>query len=106
MLCDEAQIPCWIVTGHYKEPHAWNYVLLNAKYYQVDVTWDDAQDCPARSQTFLAGRKYAQQYTIEDNSAPGELAEQSYFAKQVPAAKKQEEQAVKRTLSEAFAAGK
>lgn len=106
MLCDQAQIPCWIVTGYYKEPHAWNYVLLNGNYYQVDITWDDAQDRPARSQTFLAGKKYAQQYTIEDNSAPGTLAEQSYFEKQIPAAKKQEEQVVNKTLSEAFAAGK
>ena len=105
MLCDQAQIPCWIVTGYYKEPHAWNYVLLNGNYYQVDITWDDAQDRPARSQTFLAGKKYAQQYTIEDNSAPGTLAEQSYFEKQIPAAKKQEEWVVNKTLSVAFAAG-
>ena len=24
------------------EPHAWNYVYLNNKYYMFDVTWDDS----------------------------------------------------------------
>ena len=36
LLCDQAQIPCWIVTGYYgDEPHAWNYVWLDGAYYLV-----------------------------------------------------------------------
>lgn len=78
LLCDKAEIPCWIVTGFYREPHAWNYVWLDGNYYQVDVTWDDTNNRASTSPYFLAGKEYAKDYVLEKNAAPGVLAEQSY----------------------------
>ncbi len=78
LLCDKAQIPCWIVTGYYGEPHAWNYVWLDGNYYQVDVTRDDTYDRASTSPYFLAGQEYAKDYILEKNAAPGVLAEKSY----------------------------
>ena len=46
-ILDKMQIPCVIVTGEATnstgktELHAWNYVMLEEKWYAVDVTWDD-----------------------------------------------------------------
>lgn len=47
-LCDCYNIPCVRITGNAKNSvsdslggHAWNYVLLNNKWYAIDVTWDD-----------------------------------------------------------------
>ena len=46
-ILDKMQIPCVIVTGEATnstgktELHAWNYVMLEKKWYAVDVTWDD-----------------------------------------------------------------
>lgn len=37
-------------------PHAWNFVKLNGKVYNVDVTWDScliAGECPAMDYYFL-----------------------------------------------------
>ncbi len=46
MILDELNIPCVLVYGAYVsstryEEHAWNYVLLDNKWYAVDVTWDN-----------------------------------------------------------------
>ena len=40
-LCKKAGIKCTYVPGDTDEPHAWNLVELNGKYYWVDVTWGD-----------------------------------------------------------------
>ena len=46
-LCRVNGIDCIFVTGTatnssgYTEPHAWNMVKLNDKWYTLDVTWDD-----------------------------------------------------------------
>ena len=44
----------------------------------MDVTWDDANNRPADSAFFLAGRDHAANYHVEDNCAPGTLAARSY----------------------------
>ena len=44
---DELNIPCLIACGiginssGETESHAWNYVMLDGKWYAIDVTWDD-----------------------------------------------------------------
>ncbi len=46
-ICDRLKIPCVCVYGVYSpkttinEPHIWNYVQINEKWYGVDVTHDD-----------------------------------------------------------------
>ena len=47
-LLQRAGIQSFIVNGHGQnpsagsiEPHAWNYVRINGKYYHVDLTWND-----------------------------------------------------------------
>lgn len=43
MLCECMGIRCDIVTGVADdELHAWNQVLIDGSWYNVDVTWDDA----------------------------------------------------------------
>lgn len=43
LLMQELGIPCFYCTGYAGEAHAWNIVLLDGKYYNVDVTWDDTE---------------------------------------------------------------
>lgn len=46
-MMDELNIPCLIACGiginssGETESHAWNYVMLDGKWYAIDVTWDD-----------------------------------------------------------------
>ncbi len=46
-IMDDLNIPCLIAcgtginSGGDTESHAWNYVMLDGKWYAIDVTWDD-----------------------------------------------------------------
>jgi hypothetical protein len=40
-LMQRLGIPCYYCTGYAGQNHAWNIVLLDDGYYNVDVTWDD-----------------------------------------------------------------
>ncbi len=46
-IMDDLNIPCLIACGiginstGETESHAWNYVMLDGKWYAIDVTWDD-----------------------------------------------------------------
>ena len=46
-IMDKMGIPCIVVTGTAQnsegtiENHEWNYIQIDAKWYAVDVTWDD-----------------------------------------------------------------
>lgn len=44
MLCFAAGIECITVTGSTNEPHMWNCVRIDGKWYHVDVTADDSSD--------------------------------------------------------------
>lgn len=42
LLLNKVGIECYMVTsGKEAMNHAWNLIVLNGEYYQVDVTWDD-----------------------------------------------------------------
>ena len=43
LLCKKADIPCVTVTGTGSDgaSHAWNKVMLEGEWYNVDCTWDD-----------------------------------------------------------------
>lgn len=41
-LLQQLGIPCYYCTGYSGGNHAWNIVKLGDGYYNVDVTWDDA----------------------------------------------------------------
>ena len=34
-------IPCYYVTGYAEGEHAWNTVMLDGEFYNVDLTWDE-----------------------------------------------------------------
>lgn len=40
-ILQKLEIPCYYCTGFAGENHAWNIVMLDDGYYNVDVTWDD-----------------------------------------------------------------
>lgn len=46
-MMDDLNIPCLIACGigqnssGQTESHAWNYVMIDGKWYAIDVTWDD-----------------------------------------------------------------
>ena len=40
-ILQKLNIPCYYCTGYAGESHAWNIVMLDDSYYNVDTTWDD-----------------------------------------------------------------
>lgn len=49
-LLSELGVECRVITGegiseNGSEDHAWNLVSIDGLYYNIDVTWDDRQDC-------------------------------------------------------------
>lgn len=42
-VCEAAGVPCVVVVSD-DEAHAWNQINVNGAWYNVDVTWDDAQN--------------------------------------------------------------
>lgn len=42
-LMQQAGIPCYYCTGYAGENHAWNIVMLEDGFYNVDATWDDTE---------------------------------------------------------------
>ena len=63
-LLDGIGIPCVLVSGQgtnskgETEEHIWNYVLIDNKWYAVDVTWDDPIITGGGSLTYAAKYKY------------------------------------------------
>lgn len=41
LLCRMCGLRCHIVYGHAGEPHAWNLVCINNRWYHTDATWND-----------------------------------------------------------------
>lgn len=58
MLCDDADIDCYIVVGEVVNAggHAWNLVKVDDKWYHLDVTWNDG--CGDRSLYYLIPDSY------------------------------------------------
>ena len=63
-ILDDMNIPCILVIGRAtnsegkNENHAWNYVMIDNKWYGVDTTWDDPVVIGGGSQTYESRYKY------------------------------------------------
>ena len=43
-VMQQLNVPCYYVSGYSGEDHGWNILNLYGEYYNVDVTWDDAEE--------------------------------------------------------------
>lgn len=76
LLCDQAGIPCFYLSGKAKgmkgwDNHGWNVVRLNGNYYHVDVTWDCSEFQKrgiACYQYFLRGDRFMSKSRTWDRS--------------------------------------
>lgn len=81
VIMDKKNIPCVEVIGYTQsdadslEPHAWNYVQLDNKWYLVDVTFNDNED--AEGYYLLLGKEDAGNH-IEDGFISNSGYEISY----------------------------
>ncbi len=41
-IMNQLGIPCYMCEGYAGEAHGWNIICLDGEYYNVDLTWDDA----------------------------------------------------------------
>lgn len=69
-------IPAWYVSGssinpntNTPEPHAWNLVKLDGKWYYTDVTWDDQGENTFYEYLNITTAKMAQGHTLNDEYA-------------------------------------
>lgn len=44
LLCNSVGIECVNIVGNAGEPHQWNCVKIDNEWYQIDVTWNDADE--------------------------------------------------------------
>ena len=64
MLLDEFGIPNHRQSGTSRgERHAWNVIMVNGKWYNVDVTWDD----PGTDTVPVSGREHHEYFAIPDS---------------------------------------
>jgi hypothetical protein len=57
LLCQKTEIECVVAQGSAlpgREPHAWNYVKVDEKWYGMDVTWNDTNN----NEYFLRGTDF------------------------------------------------
>ena len=59
MLCEKLGVTCWVIQGQAEDfdvegnvNHIWNCVQLDESWYHVDVTWDDFEEAPIRSDRY------------------------------------------------------
>ena len=66
LLCNEAGITSIVVTGHLDEiGHAWNRVMIDDKWYDVDVTNNDKENL--YNGAFNLPKQIADEFLTEDN---------------------------------------
>lgn len=87
-LLDDVGIPNIIVCGigqnskGQTENHAWNYVLLDEKWYAIDVTWDDPIVIGGGKLSEEAKYKYflrGSDFLFEDHEENGNVVKDVYF---------------------------